>query len=73
VLPEDTQEILFSIKSLKYFEELKITDFSERLLEKHDNFVYKRHESATESPVDISAITLKLFIEGSLRSFGLEF
>ena len=52
---------------------MKITDFSERLLEKHDNFVYKRQESATESPVDISAITLKLFIERSLRFFGLEF
>jgi len=58
----------FSIKSPKYFEQLKITDFSERLLEKHDNIVYKRQESATESPVDISAVTIKLFIEGSLRS-----
>jgi hypothetical protein len=48
-------------------------DFSETLLEKYDNFVYNRQESATESPVDISAIALKLFIEGSLRSFGLEF
>jgi len=47
-------------------------DFSERLLEKCDSFVYNR-QSATESPVDIFAIALKLLIEGSLRSFGLEF
>jgi len=48
-------------------------DFSERPLGKYDNFVYNRQESETESPVDISATALKLFIGGSLRSFGLEF
>jgi hypothetical protein len=42
-------------------------DFSEKLLENYSNFVYNRQEGATKSPRGISAITLKLFIEESLR------
>jgi hypothetical protein len=50
---------------------LKITEFSERLLENYVNFIYKGQEGATKSPVDISANTLKLFIEESLRFLWL--